>query len=447
MKSNMKSKTSVNKVRYILSAIGILAAVGIFAAPLLSAPLLAMAQQRVINIDASSLLPKVNIFFTPQTATFIEGSTFEVPVYVNTKGSSINTIEMYLSFDPSRLSIIEPSAGKSIIGLWLEAPSYDNTKGRVKIVGSIANGITTSSGLILSMKFKAINTGKTEIRVLDTSRILSNDGVGTPVAFDANRATYSIVPKPPEGVTVFSDTHPFEDQWYNNTNPVLSWDQDPGVTGFSYAFDNTPTTAPDNELEASSTTFSATDVKDGIWYFHIKAQKQGVWGGTTHRIVRIDSTPPAEFKPTVNYLSAAAINRLLVSFFTTDSLSGLDHYEVGVIDKREDSTASPVFVQAESPFQIPFTVTDKQRVIVRAFDRAGNVRDASLDVEAPNSIVDFLIRNIFWFLLGILVFVIILFILHYYFGHHVARHARRAMEIMSREDVRDRRDERVKRRK
>ena len=55
---------------------------------------------------------------------------------------------------------------------------------------------------------------------------------------------------------------------------------------------------------------------------------------------------PADFKPKAEYLVAATImvERTLVSFLTTDNLSGIDHYEVGVIDKSQPATESPVFL-------------------------------------------------------------------------------------------------------
>ena len=40
---------------------------------------------------------------------------------------------------------------KSIIGVWVEPPAYDNSRGTV--IGVIPNGITTSSGLIGTILF------------------------------------------------------------------------------------------------------------------------------------------------------------------------------------------------------------------------------------------------------------------------------------------------------
>ncbi len=177
-------------------------------------------------------------------------------------------------------------------------------------------------------------------------------------------------------------------------------------------------------------------ISDGLWYFHTKAIKKGVWGTTGHFLIRIDTAPPADFKPKVDYLVAAIIltERTLVSFFTTDNLSGVDHYEVGVIDKNQPLTESPVFVQADSPFQVPLIKDGKLEVIVRAVDRAGNVRDSSIPVEAPFIITQFVADYIVYILLGIILLGLVMLLIHYLVGHHIIRAIRKARQIMNKED-------------
>ena len=151
--------------------------------------------------------------------------------------------------------------------------------------------------------------------------------------------------------------------------------------------------------------------------------------------MRIDTAPPADFSPKVDYLVAAVIltERTLVSFFTTDNLSGVDHYEVGVIDKNQPLTESPVFVQAESPFQVPLVKDGKLEVIVRAVDRAGNVRDSSVPVETPFVITQFVNDYIVYILAGIILLGLVMLLIHYLVGHHIIRVIRRARQIINNE--------------
>lgn len=390
-----------------------------------------------VNIDASKLLAHVEISLSPRSGSFVEGSTFQVPILLNTKGRSINGIEVRVNFDKDKLSIINPSSGISIIGVWVEPPKYDNTRGTASYVGVVPNGITTGSGLVGMITFKAKATGLAVISISSNSKILLNDGLGTETILDLVRAEYNILTKAPEGVQVYSETHPIQSDWYNNNTPVLSWVKDPGVTGFSFVLDNKPNTIPDNIIITEETTKTFEALPDGLWYFHIKANKNGTWGTTGDFLMRIDTAPPAEFKPEINFMVAAAIlaERTLVSFFTTDNLSGIDHYEVGVIDKNQPPTESPVFVQAESPFQVPLIADGKLEVIVRAIDKAGNVRDESTDVRLPATLTKFVKDYLVYILIAIILLSFIMLILHYLVGHHIIRYINHIKQILKKEKI------------
>lgn len=397
------------------------------------------ANAETVTLDASRLVARMVLSLSPSSGSFVEGSTFDVPILVDTKGASINGVDIKIDFDQSRLAIVQPSSGVSVIGVWIEPPKYDNTRGTVSFVGVAPGGIKSSSGLIATMTFKALRTGNANVSLRSGSSILLNDGSGSKASVTLSGARYSIIPKAPGGVNIFSETHQLQDNWYNNNSPVVSWDRDAGVVGFSYVLDNNPSTVPGNTVNITETTKSFENLADGLWYFHIKANKAGVWGTTGHFLMRVDTTPPAIFKPETNYLVAATVlvERTLVSFFTTDNLSGIDHYEVGVIDKSQPTTVSPVFVQAESPFQVPITKGSKLQVIVRAVDKAGNVRDASVDVTVPFVITKFIQDYLVYILISIILAGFIGLVLHYLVGHHIIRYLRRASKIMKREELAD----------
>src|SRR3989344_2121837 len=292
----------------------------IFIAGLLSPPV-AHAEDQFIRV--SPTIYKTSLVVSPRNQTIIDGSTFDVGIYLDTKGQSVNTVELNIKFSPDKLTLIKPSAGTSLISIWLEPPTYLNSLGSARLVGLITNGVTTERGLITTLTFKATGSGVASVKVDPTSRVLMNDG-------------------------------------------------------FSYELDNKPFTIPDNIAESEDAIIAYEDLPDGLWYFHVKSRKSGVWGGTTHFLARVDTTPPAVFTPRIDVVSATVIRKALVEFFTTDTLSGIGHYEVGIVNK--DSNSSPGFVQADSPYQITNVISGEVRVIVRAFDRAGNIRDASVDV-------------------------------------------------------------------
>ncbi len=390
-------------------------------------------------IDASTLVPNVEVAFSPRSGSFVEGSTFQVPVILDTNGASINGIEVRINFDASKLSIVNASAGQSIIGVWVEPPAYDNTRGTASYVGVVPNGIVTDSGVVGTITFRAKSVGRAVLSVRADSNILLNNGLGSAATMERGRAEYTIIPKAPGGVAVYSETHPSQSEWYNNASPVVAWDTEEGVTGFSYVLDTKPNTVPDNAITGTATAAAYEKLADGLWYFHIKPYKNGVWGAPTHFLMRIDTTPPAGFKPEVSYVLAAAVlvNRTFVSFFTTDNLSGIDHYEVGIIDKASPLTESPAFVDAESPFQIPVLSASGVRVVVRALDKAGNVRDESVDVRPPSALGQFIEDYLMWVILGVLVLIIVFIAARYFFGHHFIASVRRAWALARRDIARE----------
>jgi hypothetical protein len=375
------------------------------------------------EINAGQLLPRASVLISPKNGTFTEGATFEVPVILNSKGNEINGINVIVGFDPHKLMVVKPSGGQSIVGIWVEAPSFDNTRGIVSYVGVVPNGIKTDSGLVGTITFKAKSIGNAVVSVRSNSKILLNDGVGTEVVTELGRAEYSIVPKTPEGVEVFSETHPFPSEWYSNNSPVFSWEKSPGVVGFSYVLDNKPNTIPENKIISEETLVGFENLSEGLWYFHIKAYKNGTWGNTGHFLVRIDNTPPAAFEPKVDYVLAAAslVERSLVSFFTTDNLSGVNRYEVGLIDKNGSITESPVFFQSDSPFQVPLNKDTNLRVIVRAIDNAGNIRDASIDILRPSTLNIFIKDYVGYIALVLLLIFMISFVAYHFISKHFFR--------------------------
>ena len=375
----------------------------------------------------------VILFFSPRVQTVLVGSTFDVAVFLDTGGQSINTVDLKLTFSPDILDIVKPSGGKSFVSQWHAHPTFSNVEGTASFIGGIPNGITTESGLVITMTFKGVSSGQAIIEVDPSSRVLASDGTGMNVLTGYGRATYRITPRPPEGLTVFSDTHPIEDNWYNNHTPVLLWESGES-SHFSYLLDNKPNTIPDNSSDTQDSITTFEDLSDGLFYFHIKGSKEGIWGSTTHFPLHIDPTPPLEFTPTIELIESADITRALVSFSTIDLLSGIDTYEVGIIDKSQTPDSFPIFVEAQSGvYQLPLSATGDLRVIVRAIDHAGNVRDAAVDILVPFSIEQYFKDNIF-IIFGIAILsTIFLIIFHFLFGHHIIARIKRITALLKRD--------------
>jgi hypothetical protein len=324
-----------------------------------------------------------SLYLSPSSGTFFVGSTFDVSIFVNTGGNHINAVKVDLKFDPRKLQIASPTAGKSFISVWVSQPTYSNKEGKASFQGGIPSpGIHTSSGLVSTITFRAVAPGEAFISILDSSQVLLDDGKGTDILSSIGRGMYKISVPPPEGPQVFSSTHSDQNKWYKDSNITFNWEKEPGVTDFSYSLDHDFHGIPDNISEGSHTSVSYTDLEDGIWYFHLKAKKGGNWGGVTHYLVQIDTPPPAAFKLRFEPELKSPVSTSkepIVYFITTDSLSGLDHFELKVIDLRKDveKREEAFFVEVNSPYKLPPLDFGEHEIIVRAYDGALNEQNVS----------------------------------------------------------------------
>jgi len=364
-----------------------------------------------------------SLYLSPASGTFFVGSTFDISVFVNTGGEDVNAVEVNLKFDPTKIQVASPTTGKSFIKVWVAQPTYSNTKGTMTFIGGIPTpGINTSSGLVSTVTFRAISPGETSVVFLDSCKVLRNDPDGTDILTSMGRGVYTLLIPPPEGPKVFSPTHPDQNKWYKNNNPTFSWEKEEGITDFSFNFDQDSSGVPDNVSEGDYTSVSFSNVEDGIWYFHVKAKKAGVWGGTSHFGVRIDSTSPAIFTPTVEPSTKITEKQPLISFITTDAFSGIDYYTLKYIDitpEREEEV-SGFFTEVSSPYKLPALETGKYVVVVRAYDWAGNWREGTVKIEIFPKGLFFTKKGIqfqeifipWWMIIAALLLIILLIILY-----------------------------------
>ena len=379
-------------------------------------------------IASSAQAAGASFYLSPATGSFFVGSTFDVSIFVNTGGENVNAVEVNLKFDPAKLQIASPTAGKSFIQVWVSQPTFSNTKGTMSFIGGVPSpGINTTSGLVSTITFRAIAPGETSVLFLETSKILRNDPQGTNIATSASRGVYTLLIPPPEGPKVFSSTHPDQNKWYKNNNPTISWEKEEGVTDFSYSISQDPTEVPDNKSEGDHTSVSFSEIEDGTWYFHVKAKKNEVWGGTSHYLIQIDNTPPAAFTPVVEPSARTTEKQPLVSFMTTDALSGVDYYQVKYIDITPERKAEEVgfFTEASSPYKLPPLEKGDYLVVVRAYDVAGNWQEGNVKIQIFPAGIFFTRSGIqfgafllpWWVIILVLIIIILLLIIYLWRRH------------------------------
>lgn len=309
----------------------------------------------------------------PQSGTFTVGSTFDVSIFLNTGRENVTAIRVNLKFDPEKLQVVTPTKGLSSVGEWVLPPSFSNSVGEISLQGGFpSGGINTSEGLISQIVFEAVASGKTEVNLLDSSKVLAGKE-GANILTSVNRGSYDIILAPSRGPKIFSESHSDQNKWYKNNSPVFSWDKAALAEGYSYSIDDDPYGEPDNIIDTQDTSASLENVEEGIRYFHLKAKRNFVWGGASNFKMMVDASPPLEFKLR---LKAAGIY-----FNTSDLLSGLNRYEVRITDiSHPQNVIISGWIRQESPFLLNTEKPGNYRVLVRAFDEAGNFREEEIQM-------------------------------------------------------------------
>jgi hypothetical protein len=109
--------------------------------------------------------------------------------------------------------------------------------------------------------------------------------------------------------TVTSSTHPDPSKWYSNSDPSFSWVTNAfsqTITGYSCTLDQSPTTLPAASVTTATANYGYTDVTDGVWYFHVRAETSAGWGGGAQLKIQIDTRAPAAAAKALSVKAAKA---------------------------------------------------------------------------------------------------------------------------------------------
>lgn len=330
------------------------------------------------------------IFFSPSSGTYAVGQTFNVSVVVSSKDQAMNAISTDVHFPSALLDTVSFSKSGSILSLWSQQPSAAG--GSVHIEGIVLNpGYTGSSGRILTIEFKAKAQGTADLS-FGSSSVLANDGQGTEIYSGGGTAhfqigpaaaattptptpTPTITPTGPVAVAINSDTYPDQSAWYASREGSFKWSLTPDAQGISYLVDQDPQGIPDENAIKPVTTANPNVPKDGVWYLHLRQKVADAWSRTSSYRFQVDTADPSDF--TITALPSEPGSDFLkqrFSFTATDTLSGIDHYNISI----DGGTINSWKDDGSHIYQTSELTKGEHRLIAEAVDRAGNSKSATI---------------------------------------------------------------------
>ena len=357
------------------------------------------------------------LFFLPQGGEYQESNTFIESLYIDTEGQKINTLETKINFDQNVLEVVDVITGDSVIELWMGAPIISNENGSIEFTGGMPGGYS-GNGVVLKIIFKAKKTGDGNLYLSDT-KILLNDGIATEDEIIFLDSNFDIVEKSDSSINVEIKSNIDENKWSNDDTLSLHWDLI-DEADYSYVLSRDPLTEPD-EIPDKPAGISSGSVKgelvwmgdmsyeglkDDIYYFHLKQKLPDEdWSPKITARTMIDATSPEEF--TLQIIDIEGEKYLV--FITTDTTSGISHYEVSEISLnwfgKIKSGQEIKWETAKSPYLLK-DQNLKSALRVKAVDKAGNERLSEISLySGPNISLD---QIIFLVLAGIIIIFLII---------------------------------------
>jgi Cohesin domain len=331
--------------------------------------------------------------FSPGTGTFPADQEFSVQVTVDPAGESVNASDGKISFDPDVLSVASISKDGSSFSLWTSDPTFSNSAGTINYSGGTPSAFK-SQGTIITIKFKGKKAGTGKVSIA-SGTVLAADGKGTDVYKTGGTATFTIGESAPvaepeseagsDGVTpiapvITSTTHPKSDAWYATTTIDLAWKPSSDVTQIrTLLSDKDDALAASLESQKLATSQRVVAKQDGVWYFYVQYRNDFGWGELAKKQIQIDTMPPNEFEVTLRPAEGASLPKL--DFSATDSLSGVDRYEV-VFGSTSVATVKEGDI-VDGGILVPPQEGGETLVTVKAFDKAGNIRTSVKTLTLP----------------------------------------------------------------
>lgn len=306
------------------------------------------------------------LYLLPQSQTVYQDNSFIIEVRLDTEGEEINAVKANFNFPSNLLEIIDFSKGGSILTFWAEESSMEEDF--ISFIGGIPGGFK-GEGLILKITFLGKEIGEGEVSFKEDSRVLLNDGKGTPAQLNFLEGNYEIILKSLELPIISSKTHPDQNRWYSQNTLHLHWDLVDG-TQYSFILSKDPLVEPDDIPDKPEGELiwigdmEYPSLEDGIYYFSLKQKSPGEdWSESVTFRAMIDITPPEEFRLEIGQDPSVFEGKYFLSFATTDRTSGIEYFEVKEGKKDFKKVKSPHLLEDQSL---------RSKIVVKAVDKAGN---------------------------------------------------------------------------
>ena len=362
-----------------------------------------------------------DLYVLPSNKSLNIGENLSIAVYVDSLDQALNAVSFTISYPEDLLRFVSLSKTGSIINLWVQEPKGGN--GEVSTEGIVLNpGFTGSRGKIININFKALKPGTANIK-FTSGAVLANDGLGTNILKNMRGGIFTIkenLIKEPTIVSylptpkIFSPTHPDQNKWYNNNNPMFEWQVPEGVSEVRLLYEKDPNAMPTVSYSPPISKKELKNIPDGSYYFSVQFIGEGIESNIGRFKFNIDTQPPVleEFS-----LSLQDSNSIKFKIKVKDELSGIEKIDIYLDNNLTLTTSSDIFEDVIKNVSVGNHIF---KAII--FDKGGNslTKEEVINVPQPITKTEIVIQKDYtlYFILAFISILILLLILVIYLTKH-----------------------------
>lgn len=150
----------------------------------ISIPIVFMEHRFITRIFFPIEIAQVAQFTIPTRNQYLVGEIFPVKIELMNIPAAINVAQADLSFDPKHIEVVDLDTSGTFVKFFVQK-EYSNEQGYLRVTGGIPNpGYRQPTGLMATAYLRGKQPGAVELKYLETSLVLANDGKGSNLLAD-----------------------------------------------------------------------------------------------------------------------------------------------------------------------------------------------------------------------------------------------------------------------
>lgn len=172
---------------------------------IISIPVVFLEYRLISRLFEPLEIAQVAQFMIPSRSQYPVGEVFPIKIELMNIPAAINVAQADLSFDPRIVEVVDVTTDGTFANFFVQK-EFSNSQGYIRVTGGIPNpGYRQPTGLIATAYLRGKTPGAVELKYLQSSLVLANDGRGSNLLADFPTIPLIITPLDAQASTSPSD--------------------------------------------------------------------------------------------------------------------------------------------------------------------------------------------------------------------------------------------------